>query len=141
MAAPRSLLATVVAAAIALWASACGSEAMAPAQRGALVGGLAGVAAGGTVGVLISDEQLLGSSSSEESGDVALPRTGSIAAGVLVGAVVGTVVGAMAGHRAEDRYKMPERQEPVLPEDSELDAAISAGAQRAARSLPAAGSL
>ena len=74
-------------------------------QRGALIGAAAGVVAGGTVGVLMSDKHLLGFSDSKDSGNIPLPKGGTIAAGVAVGAMLGAIVGAMIGHRRDEGYE------------------------------------
>jgi hypothetical protein len=73
-------------------------------QTGAAYGAIAGVAAGGAVGVLITDEDLLGSDANASTGDTSVPTGGGIAASLAIGAVVGAVVGAMVGHRRDDRY-------------------------------------
>lgn len=78
-------------------------------QRGALIGAASGLVAGGTVGVLISDKHLLGSNTTPESGNIALPRGESIAASLLVGAVFGAIVGAMVGHQRDDGYEQPQK--------------------------------
>jgi hypothetical protein len=82
-------------------------------QTGAAVGALSGAALGTGVGVLITDEDLLGSSASPESGDTSLPRGGGIAASLAVGAVVGAVIGAMVGHQQEHAYE--QRKPLALP--------------------------
>ena len=72
--------------------------------RGAAIGALAGAAGGATVGVLISDEDLLGTTASKETGDVTISPAQGIGGGVLIGAVFGAIVGAIAGHAKDDRY-------------------------------------
>jgi uncharacterized protein YcfJ len=90
-------------------------------QRGALIGTATGLVAGGTVGVLISDEHLLGSSKKETSGNMALPPGGTIAASLLVGAVFGAIIGAMVGHQRDDGYEQPQKPAPT-PARSQDDA-------------------
>jgi hypothetical protein len=99
-------------------------------QTGAAVGALSGAAAGAGVGVLITDEDLLGSSASPETGDTSLPRGGGIAASIAVGAVVGAIVGAMVGHQQEHPYD-DRKLVPVAPPtgDDELEADAEARVQ------------
>jgi uncharacterized protein YcfJ len=78
-------------------------------QRGALIGAASGLVAGGTVGVLISDKNLLGSRTDDNSGNIALPRGGTIAASLLVGTMLGAIVGAMVGHQRDDGYEQPQK--------------------------------
>lgn len=68
----------------------------------ALIGAATGAAAGGGVGYLISDKDLLGSSPTPEGGDVSLERGTTIAVGLAMGAVLGLVVGSMIGHHRYD---------------------------------------
>jgi hypothetical protein len=56
------------------------------------------------VGVLMSDKHLLGFSDSKASGNIPLPKGGTIAAGLAIGAVLGAVIGAMVGHRRDEGY-------------------------------------
>ena len=73
-------------------------------QTGAAYGALAGAAAGGTVGFLITDEDLLGSPATPDTGDTSISRGGGLAASLAIGGVGGAVVGAMVGARHDDRY-------------------------------------
>jgi hypothetical protein len=81
-------------------------------HRGLLIGALSGAALGATTGLVISDEELLGSGSGGPGGDKSLPQGGSVMAGLAVGLVAGAVVGAMAGHGGESAY---EKKKKVLP--------------------------
>jgi hypothetical protein len=73
-----------------------------PTVKGALIGAGSGVVLGATTGVLISSPSLLGSPTSEISGDLSLDKGPTIAASTLIGAVFGAMVGAMMGHGHED---------------------------------------
>lgn len=98
-------------------------------QTGAVIGALSGAAAGGTVGVLISDEDLLGSPATKDTGDVGVDSAEGIGTGVLLGAVFGAVVGAMAGHVNEPDVKP--RKPVVLPTEEVGEDEARAGAPRA----------
>ncbi|MFI5306874.1 MAG: hypothetical protein ACHQ53_05970 [Polyangiales bacterium] len=84
-------------------------------QRGAAIGAVSGLLVGGTMGVLVSNKHLLGSDDSAASGNISLPKGGSIAAGLAIGAAVGAVVGAMVGHRRDEGYEMPEKAAAKAP--------------------------
>lgn len=64
----------------------------------AAVGALAGAAAGAGLGVLVSDEDLLGSSAKPETGDTSIDSVAGVSAGLAIGAVFGAIFGAMSGH-------------------------------------------
>jgi hypothetical protein len=81
-------------------------------QTGALIGAGTGAALGAGTGYLVTDENLLGSSTSKESGDMSLPQAETIAAGAAIGLVVGAIVGAMVGHQREERWV---KKKVVLP--------------------------
>jgi len=100
---------------IVAWLSGCVS---AQVQRGAAIGAASGLVIGGVTGVLVSDKHLLGSDDSAQSGNIALPKGGSIAAGLAIGAVVGAVVGAMVGHRRDEGYEMPEKPAAKTPSNA-----------------------
>ena len=72
--------------------------------RGALIGAASGAAVGAGTGWLVSDEDLLGSSTSEASGNISLQPGPTIGAGALIGGVFGGLVGAMFGALGEDPY-------------------------------------
>jgi hypothetical protein len=76
-------------------------------NRGTLIGALSGAAAGAGVGVLISDDALLGSESGNGRGDITLDSGESILAGATIGLVFGAIVGAMAGHGRDDGLEPP----------------------------------
>ena len=82
-------------------------------NRGALIGAASGLVAGGAVGLLITDDKLLGSAKSKDSGNIALPKGGTLAASVLVGTVFGAIIGAMVGHQRETPYEQPEKVVPT----------------------------
>jgi hypothetical protein len=69
-----------------------------PVAKGSMIGAASGAALGATTGVLISSPSLLGSPTSEISGDLSLDKGPTIAASTLIGVVFGAVVGAMIGH-------------------------------------------
>jgi len=97
--------------------------------RGAAIGALAGAAGGATVGVLISDEDLLGSSSSKEAGDITISAAQGIGGGVLLGAVFGAIVGAIAGHAKDDRYTdIVIEEEPSVLDELPAEGSTEAGA-------------
>jgi hypothetical protein len=68
-----------------------------------LIGAAAGAAVGAGTGWLVSDPDLLGSSTSEASGNISLSPGPTIGAGALIGGVFGALVGAMFGHAADDQ--------------------------------------
>ena len=92
-----------------------GGCASAQVHRGAIIGALSGAAAGASVGLVISDEELLGSGSGGPGGDKSLPQGGSVLAGLAIGAVAGAVVGAMAGHGGESAYERKKKVPPPPP--------------------------
>jgi hypothetical protein len=69
-----------------------------PVAKGTLIGALSGAVLGSGTGVLVSNEHLLGSSTSEKSGDLSLDKGPTIGAGAIIGVVFGAMVGAMIGH-------------------------------------------
>lgn len=73
-----------------------------PVVKGALIGGVSGAALGAGTGALISDEDLLGSSSAQTTGNLAIKNGTAIAASTAIGAFFGTLVGAMVGHAHDD---------------------------------------
>lgn len=73
-----------------------------PVAKGAMIGALSGAVLGTTTGVLVSNEDLLGSKTDERSGNLALKKGPTIGAGALIGVVFGAVVGAMIGHGYDD---------------------------------------
>lgn len=83
--------------------SGCASASV---QRGALIGALSGALVGAGTGVLISNEDLLGSPETAASGDIALGAPESIGAGATIGAVFGAIVGAMIGY-GDDEVRAP----------------------------------
>lgn len=88
----------------------CASSAI---QRGALIGAGTGAVLGTTTGVLITDDDLLGTRESKLQGNVSLETGSTILAGAVVGALFGGLVGAMAG-KANDH---PD----VIPDDAQSD--------------------
>jgi hypothetical protein len=91
--------------ALMLTACVASSGCMSAVPKGALIGAGAGAALGIGTGALISDDKLLGTSTSLHKGDVALAPGSTMLAGAVVGAVFGAVVGAMIGKgyaKAED---------------------------------------
>ena len=64
----------------------------------AAVGALAGAAAGAGLGVLLSDEDLLGSPAKPETGDTSIDSGMGVGAGLAIGALFGAIFGAMSGH-------------------------------------------
>jgi len=103
---------------VVLLFGACASAAV---QRGTLIGAATGAVLGSGTGVLISNDDLLGSSQSEASGDLALTAAPTIGASALIGAVFGAIVGAMIGHGNEnpaapaDPPASPQAQRTALP--------------------------
>jgi hypothetical protein len=79
----------------------------APVARGTLIGAVAGAAIGAGTGALVSDPDLLGSSKSEESGNLALQPGPTIGAGAIIGVAFGALVGAMLGHAWDDDSEEP----------------------------------
>jgi hypothetical protein len=73
-----------------------------PVAKGTLIGAASGAVLGATTGVLVSSPSLLGSPTSEISGDLSLDKGPTIAASTLIGVVFGAVVGAMIGHGYDD---------------------------------------
>jgi hypothetical protein len=73
-----------------------------PVAKGAMIGALSGAVVGTTTGLLVSNEDLLGSKTDERSGNLALKKGPTIGAGAIVGVVFGAVVGAMIGHGYDD---------------------------------------
>ncbi|MGD8861140.1 MAG: hypothetical protein PVI30_14125 [Myxococcales bacterium] len=113
----RKLLATGLALGLPL--TALGGCAGARVESGAAIGAATGAALGGGVGVLITDDKLLGSPATDSTGDTSIPTDGGILASVAVGAVVGAIVGAMVGHRRDEGY-----DDIVLPEDQKIDPSL-----------------
>ena len=101
----------------ALALSGCISSAVA---KGAVIGAASGAALGAGTGVLISNEDLLGSTKQSQ---LDLSPGASIGAGALIGGVFGAIVGAMVGHQREDNLPLP-------PEASARQASNSAEAAR-----------
>jgi hypothetical protein len=83
-------------------------------QRGALIGAGSGLVLGAGVAELISDKNLLGSDTSKQSGNMALPRGATFASSMLIGTVFGAIVGAMVGHRRDEGYD-DEAPRPTTP--------------------------
>jgi hypothetical protein len=105
--------------------------------RGAAIGALAGAAGGATVGVLVSDEDLLGTTASTETGDVTISPAQGIGVGVLVGAVFGGIIGAIAGHAKDDRYTdIQLEEEPSVLEELPAEEAADADAEASVRPGP-----
>ena len=100
------------------WLGGCAS---APVQRGALIGAIAGAAAGAGAGLLISDENLLGSSKQSQ---IELQRGSAVGAGAVIGVVFGAIVGSMIGHGSEDKYPPPPN---VPPPTDPADSAAALG--------------
>jgi hypothetical protein len=73
-----------------------------PVAKGTLIGAVTGAALGAGTGFLVSDEDLLGSPTSERSGDLSLDKGPTVGAGALIGVALGAVVGAMIGHGYDD---------------------------------------
>lgn len=88
----------VVGLAVALAGQGCVSASV---QNGAIIGASSGAVAGTALGFAVGDEKLLGSPSSEESGDLSLDTTQAVLSGALIGAVFGGIIGAMVGHQRE----------------------------------------
>lgn len=92
-------------ACIAAWAlTGCVSTQV---RNGILIGAGSGAAVGAGVGLLVSDQNLLGSEPSPEKGDISLPTGEAVAASALIGAVFGGIVGGMSGHMQESPYGRP----------------------------------
>ena len=89
-----------------------GGCASAPVQRGTLIGLATGAALGAGTGVLVSDEKLLGSPTTEASGNIGLKSGAAIGAGALIGGVFGAFVGALIGHGHEDPFAEEEAAPP-----------------------------
>ena len=113
----RQWLAAVLVLALA-GLSGCASG---PVQRGALIGAIAGAAAGAGAGLLISDENLLGSSKQSQ---IELQRGSAVGAGAVIGVVFGAIIGSMIGHGSEDKYPPPPN---VPPPTDPADSAAAAG--------------
>ena len=75
-----------------------------PVVKGTLIGAATGAVLGAGTGVLISNEDLLGSPTSERSGDLSLGSGSAIGAGTLIGVTLGAIVGAMIGHGYDDEF-------------------------------------
>jgi hypothetical protein len=90
--------------AVVLALSGCVSSSV---KKGAIVGAVSGAAAGAGVGALISNEHLLGTTSSKAAGDMSLEPGSAIAASVAVCAVFGGIIGAMIGRSKDDRDEVP----------------------------------
>lgn len=73
-----------------------------PTVKGALIGAGSGAVLGATTGFLISDPDLLGSPTTEVSGDLSLDKGPTVAASSLIGVVFGAIAGAMIGHGYEE---------------------------------------
>jgi gas vesicle protein len=73
-------------------------------RTGATIGAISGAAAGAGVGVLISDDSLLGSEDSTKKGDTSIAIGETVAASAAIGVAFGAIVGAMVGHVNEPRY-------------------------------------
>src|SRR5215471_2058586 len=95
-------MANIKAVLIVVCGLAAGGCATSPTVKGTLIGAVSGAALGAGTGVLISNEDLLGSPSSAETGNLALHPGPTIAASTLIGAVFGAIVGAMIGHGQGD---------------------------------------
>lgn len=79
-----------------------GGCASGPVVKGTLIGAASGAALGAGVGVLVSNDKLLGSPETARSGDLSLDKGPTIGAGALIGVAVGAIVGAMIGHGYDD---------------------------------------
>lgn len=110
----------VIASIVAVALGGCASS----VQTGALIGAGAGAAAGAGVGVLITQDNLAGSSSTGPGGDTSLPSGEAILASTAVGFMVGGIVGAMVGHQREQKYVRRKALPPPPP-----DAQASAGSR------------
>jgi hypothetical protein len=73
-----------------------------PVAKGTLIGALSGAVVGTGTGILVSNDNLLGSPESERSGDLSLDKGPTIGAGAIIGVVFGALVGAMIGHGYDD---------------------------------------
>lgn len=93
----RTVAVLVIAAAL----SGCVSSHV---RNGVIIGAVSGAAAGAGVGVLVSDEDLLGSENSPTKGDTSLGVPEAVAASAAIGVVFGAIVGGMVGHVNEPRY-------------------------------------
>jgi hypothetical protein len=103
-------------------------------QRGALIGAGSGLVLGAGVAELISDKSLLGSSTSKDSGNIALPRGATFASSMLIGTVIGAIVGAMVGHRRDEGYDdVTPPPRPTTPAPASPDGANTAPAKEQAR--------
>jgi len=89
----------------ALALSGCISSAV---TKGAVIGAVSGAALGAGTGVLISNDDLLGSSKQSQ---LQLASGTAIGAGSLIGGVFGAIVGAMIGHQREDNLPLAPRAE------------------------------
>jgi hypothetical protein len=85
-------------------------------QTGALIGAGAGAAAGAGVGVLITSDELAGSSATGPGGDTSLPSGESILASTAVGFMVGGIIGAMVGHQREQTFVRRKAVPPPPPD-------------------------
>jgi hypothetical protein len=110
-----NLKAAVAAVSCVLALAGCATGA---ATKGALIGALSGAALGAGTGALVSDEDLLGSSTSAKSGDLSLDSGPTIGAGALIGVAFGAIIGAMIGHGYDE------------PSEDAPDPAASAQTQR-----------
>jgi len=108
-----------------------GGCASAQVHRGAAIGALSGAAAGASIGLLISDEELLGSGSGGPGGDKSIPQGGSVMAGLAIGLLTGAIVGAMAGHGGESQYEKKKQLPPPPPPDAPPEAGAEPQAARA----------
>lgn len=97
----------VVAVSLAFLLGACVSSSV---HKGTLIGAASGALLGAGTGVLISNEDLLGSSKASK---LELDPGASIGAGVLIGTVFGAIVGAMAGHQSDDTLKLSDEPQPT----------------------------
>ena len=96
----------VVAVSLTFSLSSCVSSSV---HKGTLIGAASGALLGAGTGVLISNEDLLGSSKASQ---LQLDPGASIGAGVLIGTVFGAIVGAMAGAQNDDTLKLTDDPAP-----------------------------
>ena len=84
-----------------------------PVLKGAIFGGASGAALGAGTGVLISDEDLLGSSTAPATGNISLDSGPTVAAGAVIGLLFGALAGAMVGHGHDDGDEEPSLPSPA----------------------------
>ena len=86
------------------------------ATKGALIGAVSGAALGAGTGVLISDDELLGSSKQSQ---LELSAGASIGAGSLIGGVFGAIIGAMIGDQRQDKLPLAPGPEEAAASDTQ----------------------